>query len=80
MIKIPAVDYGQIWADNDPRNAGRTIGVDRIRTNPRGELVADCTILTDRNAATRSRVGRRTTIAVRRFTATSNGYRFVERP
>ena len=76
----PALEPGQIWADNDPRSAGRTIGIDYVRISPHGEWVADCTILTDAYNASSTRVGKHTTIAVRRFKPTSTGYRFVERP
>lgn len=38
----------QVWADNDPRSAGRTLRVDEVRYSSRiGGMVAACTILTN---------------------------------
>ncbi|TQS30023.1 hypothetical protein [Microbispora sp. KK1-11] len=73
---------GQIWADNDPRSAGRTLRVDAVENGK-----ATCTVLTnttkaqeklDRGSAwfqdTRGRVTR---ISLSRFRPTSTGYRLV---
>lgn len=81
------VKVGDVWADNDPRVAGRTIRVDRIE----GEY-AYCTILTNDdetqqaldNPKGRSRRrdnrSRPTRIKLARFKPTSTGYRHVGGP
>ena len=80
---MPDVKPGQIWADSDPRSAGRTLRVDRIEG---GKAV--CTILAnadstqwriDRDDRTaRDMRGRTTRISLARFRPTSTGYRLVE--
>ena len=80
---MPDVNPGQIWADNDPRSAGRTLRVDRIEG---GKAV--CTTLTnvdstqwriDRDDRTaRDMRGRTTRISLARFRPTSTGYRPME--
>lgn len=81
------VRVGQVWADNDPRVAGRTLRVDAIEGGK-----ATCTVLTnddDTQAlidnplrapwANRSdRRGRETRISLSRFKPTSTGYRLIE--
>lgn len=81
------VKVGSVWADNDPRVAGRTIRVDRIE----GEY-AYCTILTNDDDTQRSidnppawwrgrdNRGRPTRIKLARFKPTSTGYRHVGGP
>jgi hypothetical protein len=83
------VKPGQIWADNDPRSAGRTLRVERIEGTK-----AACTILTNATAVqaeldsslrarrtTLDRRGRTARISLARFRPTSTGYRLLaERP
>lgn len=86
------VKPGSIWADNDPRSAGRTLRVDEVKFSPRmGKDVAICTILTNMDhtqeliddptlhpwAARNDRRGKTTEIAVRRFVPNSTGYRLI---
>jgi hypothetical protein len=93
MTDTPNVRPGQIWADNDPRAAGRTLRVDEIRHSPSmGRPVAVCTVLTNRDEAQkridhpfdlwykpRDMRGQQTEIAVVRFRRpTSTGYRLVQ--
>jgi hypothetical protein len=76
------VKPGQIWADNDPRSAGRTLRVERIEN---GKAV--CTVLTNitpskedlrRGVLVSDRRGETTRISLARFKPTSSGYRLVE--
>jgi hypothetical protein len=79
----PTPAPGQIWADNDWRNAGRTIRIDQT-----DDTHATCTVLTNRTQAqqeldqgtgwsTDAR-GRTTRVLLRRFRPTSTGYRLVQ--
>lgn len=75
---------GQIWADNDARNAGRTLRVDRIEmhTFSAGALegkvpYAVCTVLTQADNYPQGRIGHQVTIMVSRMRPTSTGYRLV---
>jgi hypothetical protein len=93
MSDAPNVRPGQVWADNDPRAAGRTLRVDEIRYDPgTGRHVAVCTVLTNR-ADTQTHIdhpwvpwykprdmrGQQTEIAVIRFARpTSTGYRLIQ--
>lgn len=73
---------GQVWADNDPRCAGRTLRVDEVVDGK-----ALCTILTnsaetqadlDRGIGpSRDMRGKPTRISVTRFKPTSTGYRLI---
>ena len=85
-VRPGSVRPGQIWADNDYRAKGRTVRVDSTDATH-----ADCTVLTDRTAATYrhpsgyvhqlgsvATVGKKTRIALRRFRPTSTGYRLVQ--
>jgi hypothetical protein len=84
------VKPGQIWADNDPRAAGRTIRVDAIDGDK-----AICTVVTNTNetqayvdspaskptymaSAYSDRRGRQTRISLTRFVPNSTGYRLLE--
>ena len=87
---MPDVKPGSIWADNDPRSAGRTLRVERIEG---GKAV--CTVLTN-DTTTQARLegtyqgawayagvpqdrrGTATRISLARFKPTSTGYRLVE--
>lgn len=86
---MPDVRPGQLWADNDPRHAGRTLRVDEVCYRA-GKKVARCTILTNSDETQAEidkpttpwyrpadRRGRQTDISVRRFRPTSTGYRLV---
>jgi hypothetical protein len=77
------VPIGSVWADNDPRSAGRTLRVERIED---GKAV--CTILTNITVTQvelergvkglRDMRGKTTRISLARFRPTSSGYRLVE--
>lgn len=68
------VKPGQVWADNDPREEGRTLRVERIEDDK-----AICTVLSNRSVGSyTASVGRITRISLRRFRPTSTGYRLVE--
>jgi hypothetical protein len=82
-LPCPDVRPGQVWADNDPRSAGRTLRVESITV---GRAV--CTVLTnsdsvqallDSAAGYRGRDVRGNTveIEVSRFRPTSTGYRLT---
>lgn len=88
----PDVRPGQVWADNDPRSVGRTLRVDRLLNDAKGEY-AVCTVLTntkfvtnrlaqvaaapDRWAPVQDRRGRQTSVRLTRFRPISTGYRLV---
>lgn len=69
----PDVAVGQVWADNDPRSAGRTLRVIAV-----GKNTVRCTVLTAAAGASEYTVGRTRMIAQSRFRPTSNGYRLLE--
>lgn len=78
MSEIIEVRPGQVWADNDPRSAGRTLRVDAIDGNK-----AVCTILTNTDSTLvywqqRDMRGRQTRISLARFKPTRTGYRLVK--
>jgi hypothetical protein len=80
------VKSGHVWADNDPRSAGRTLRVERIEG---GKAV--CTIVTNatvvqaeldsslraRRTTTFDRRGKVTRISLARFRPVSTGYRLL---
>lgn len=72
---LPTVLPGQVWADNDPRESGRTLRVDTTDTTH-----AVCTVLTDRTQQRPGQpsAGKTTRIALRRFRPTSTGYRLTQ--
>ena len=87
---MSAVKPGQVWADNDPRSAGRTIRVESI-----DGAKAVCTVVSnatdtqehlDSYAQLRRRPilldtrARTTRISLSRFTPTRTGYRLVSDP
>lgn len=82
----PIVRAEQVWADCDPRNAGRTIRVDRFEYHtftapsvPDGQVpYAVCTVLTQPDDRPWALTGHQVTIRVSRMRPTSNGYRLVE--
>jgi hypothetical protein len=82
---LPDVRPGQVWADNDPRSAGRTLRVDSIENGK-----AICIIVTDADdvaahirrahecgAVARGSVGRTTRISLARFVPSTTGYRLM---
>jgi hypothetical protein len=78
------IRVGQVWADNDPRNEGRTIRVDRIEDHLHGHggltgrvAHAVCTVLTPATEYPTARTGHQVTIRVSRMRPTSNGYRLI---
>lgn len=71
----PEVRPGQVWADNDPRSAGRTVRIESIDISG-DEPVAICTVLSlARNVCTG--MGSIKKIKVRRFRPVSSGYVLV---
>ncbi|WP_251153742.1 hypothetical protein [Cellulosimicrobium sp. Marseille-Q4280] len=44
---VPEVSPGQVWADNDPRCAGRTVRVVDLDVDTRGQRVAKVVTLTN---------------------------------
>lgn len=66
------VQVGQVWADNDPRVAGRTIKVEAIDGNK-----AVCRVLATPFDYPQGRTGHTTKIALRRFKPTTTGYRLI---
>jgi hypothetical protein len=79
---VSGVKVGQVWADNDWRNEGRTLRVESV-----DETHATCTVLTNSTAA-QERLdrgqswdidtrGKSRRILLRRFRPTSTGYRLV---
>lgn len=92
MPDTPTVRVGQVWADNDPRCAGRTIRVDSIDGDK-----AVCTVLTNsdetqrhldayempgrsrypRGPILRDTRGKVRRISLARFKPTSTGYRLL---
>lgn len=64
----PDVRPGQVWADHDPRSAGRTLRVAEVDAR-----YAYCVVLTA--AQPGSRTGQRTRIALERRRPTRTGYR-----
>lgn len=84
MAETTTVRPGQVWADNDPRSAGRTLRVDTV-----DDTHATCTVLTNadgqqwlldnpniRSGAQDTR-GRKVRIRLDRFRPTSTGYRLI---
>jgi len=69
----PDVRPGQVWADNDPRSAGRTFRVISITAGGR----VQCVVLTPPTAWPATRVGHSVSIAARRLRPTARGYRLV---
>ena len=67
-----AVRPGQVWADNDRREKGRTVRVDSVDGR-----FAYCTVLTARDNALNPRVGHSTRIAVNRMRPTATGFRLI---
>lgn len=87
-MTAPVVRPGQVWADNDPRSAGRTLRVDSIDDHK-----ATCTVLTNPTetqelldgvretpawARPQDRRGKSTRISLARFVPSSTGYRLVQ--
>ncbi|WP_190253552.1 hypothetical protein [Dactylosporangium sucinum] len=84
---MTAVKPGQVWADNDPRCAGRTLRVDAVDDDK-----ALCTILTNSDTTQElidnpaqspwyrrsDRRGKQTRISLARFVPTSTGYRLIQ--
>lgn len=68
----PDVRPGQIWADNDPRSAGRHLLVVDV-----GPTHAEVELAVPRPPVSSAKPGRRTRIRLDRFRPTSTGYRLV---
>ena len=66
------VRVGQLWADNDPRAAGRTIRITEV-----GKYIATAEVITSADYADDKSVGRSTRISLSRFKPTSTGYRLL---
>jgi hypothetical protein len=63
---------GQVWADSDKREAGRTVRVERVECQ-----YAYCRVLTPRDANPLGRIGHEVRILIDRMRPTSTGYRLV---
>lgn len=75
------VKPGQVWADNDWRSAGRTLEVEEVwQAKYSKHRYATCKVLTARDGANASSVGKRVRIRLDRFKPTSTGYRLVTEP
>lgn len=77
MSGVPGVRVGQVWADNDPRAAGRTVRVDAVDCR-----FAECTVLTAIGGQP-PRVSRKTRIDLARMKplrTLRTGYRLVSEP
>ena len=80
--ELPDVRLGQVWADNDPRSAGRHVKVVGFtdyplgdRTHPRKAVVALCTA--DGQVIRVNGKDTRTRITIARMRPTSSGYRLI---
>lgn len=73
VTELPDVRPGQVWADNDPRSAGRTLRVIDVVSQR-----VICEVVTNIDNAPADKRGNRTRIALRRFVPTSTGYRLVQ--
>lgn len=89
MTEQPTVRPGQIWADNDKRNEGRTLRVETITHVDGKPHTVRCTILTNTNEVQASldavgqRIysdarGKQTHIRLDRMRPTSTGYRLIQ--
>ncbi len=76
----PDVRVGDVWADNDRRQDGRTLKVVHVEDGK-----ARLQVVTNRNAWrpgdpwNQDRVGKYVTVSVARMRPTSTGYRLIER-
>ncbi len=80
MPELPDVRPGQVWADNDPRNKGRLLRIESVHAadDHRPEPYARVTVQKVSRNVTRTEVGEKRTILLRRLRPTRNGYRLVE--
>lgn len=69
---LPIVKPQQIWADNDPREKGRTLRVVSVGVNS-----ARCEVVTVAAGSSDRAIGKTRMIALARFRPTSNGYTLV---
>ena len=78
MSEFPNVQVGQVWADVDPRMAGRTIQIIGIDPeNVRGERRALVKVLSDRHTAVKVTVGSTRRLLMRRLKPSKSGYSLV---
>lgn len=81
--ETPAPAVGQVWADNDPRSAGRTVRIDLVKG-----AYAHVTILTNTDSTQddidsasalwrRDMRGKQSRILLNRLRPTSTGYRYL---
>lgn len=71
-IQAPAVRPGQIWEDNSPRRAGRTLLIESVTQD---RVVAKT--LTATTASSSSKVGKTRVIRLSRMRPNADGYRMV---
>jgi hypothetical protein len=72
MSAAQEVRVGQVWADNDPRSAGRTLRVFFVTSTHAG-----CQVLSVARNVSERQVGKTTTISLSRFKPNSTGYRLI---
>jgi hypothetical protein len=77
MAEQPDVRPGQVWADNDPRAAGRRIRVVSVHQpdDHRSEPYARVTVEKVSRNVRKKEAGEQRTILLRRFRPTRNGYK-----
>lgn len=83
-MTTPNVQVGQVWADNDPRSAGRHVKVVGWADFPPGQTTnprkAEVSLCTSDGQVIRDGRGRetRTRITISRLRPTSSGYRLIK--
>jgi hypothetical protein len=78
MTEGVQVAVGQVWADDDPRSAGRRVRITEV--DAANQRVRGVTLAVGRNVSEHQE-GRRTRwIALKRFQPGKRGYRLVENP
>ncbi len=77
---MPEIRVGQVWADNDPRAAGRLIEITEVHDadDHRSEPYVRVRVRKVSRNVARKEAGEQRTILQRRFRPTRNGYRLVE--
>lgn len=76
VAELPEVRPGQVWADNDKREKGRTVKVLEI-IDRGGDHHVKVQVLTQRHGVVPKKE-RITRIAQRRFRPNSTGYRLIQ--
>jgi hypothetical protein len=83
---LPDVRPGQVWADNDPRSAGRTLRIVEVQgigdsARARAEILTNTShaqrLVDAKSPYARDMRGKSTRIAVLRFKPNRTGYRLI---